>query len=130
MQLHRLFRFAIAFPILCTLAATTGCERKAPATRSDTTAQHIDTIADSTAAPAVSSGWNDAAGPVLLVQGETRDEAIVLLPEEDDSAVTAHLGVLGSQGASVSLFGRGGARLAGQLGAAPAAPDPECRVLP
>ena len=30
--------------------------------------------------PAQRSGWNSSAGPALLVQGETRDEAIVLLP--------------------------------------------------
>lgn len=129
MSHYRLYRL-VGVPVLCTLAASAGCDRKAPDLRTDTTKQATENVSDSTSPPPTSSGWNDAAGPVLLVQGETRDEAIVLLPEDGDSAATASVGALGNEGASISLFGRGGARLAGQLGAAPSNPDPECLVWP
>ncbi|MEP6733209.1 MAG: hypothetical protein ABJE10_21380 [bacterium] len=112
------------------MIVVSGCERKTPATRTDTTAQRVDSAAGVTVAPAASSAWNDAAGPVLLVQGETRDEAILLLPDEDDSTAVERLTELGSQNAAVSLFGRGGARLLGQLGPAPTSADRECRVWP
>jgi hypothetical protein len=130
MLLHRLYRSVIAPALLCALSTMTGCERKAPIARTDTTVHKSDSVADSTLAPTNRSSWNVSAGPVLLVQGETRDEAIVLLPEEGDSAAEAHIASLGDQGAGVSLFGRGGARLSGQLGAAPTTPDAECRTWP
>jgi hypothetical protein len=130
MPLYRLCRLAAVTGSLCTLASATACERKTPIARTDTTAQRTDSVVDSTSPPATSSGWNDAAGPVLLIQGETRDEAIVLLPDEGDSAAAARIGALGDHGASVSLFGRGGAHLTGQLGAAPPKSDPECRLWP
>ena len=66
----------------------------------------------------------------MFVQGETRDEAIVLLPTEGDSAAAARLSVLGNQGTGVVLFGRGGARLTAELGEPPQTPDAECRVWP
>ena len=131
MLLHRLYRPVVVPAFLCSLIAVTGCERKAPIARTDTTTvQTSDSVLDATQPPTNKSGWNASAGPVLLVQGETRDEAIVLLPEEGDSAAAAHIASLGDQGAGVSLFGRGGARLSGQLGAAPTTPDPECRTWP
>jgi hypothetical protein len=131
MPLYRLYQRAIAVSgFFLVLAAATGCERKAPIARTDTTVQKTDSVADSASAPTTNSGWNDAAGPVLLVQGETRDEAIVLLSDEGDSAAEAHVSALGAQGANVSLFGRGGAHLVGQLGPPPPAPDRECRLWP
>jgi hypothetical protein len=130
MLLHRLYRPAITPAFLCSLITVTGCERKAPVAHVDTTVQKSDSVLDSTQAPTNRSGWNTSAGPVLLVQGETRDEAIVLLPDEGDSTAEAHIASLGEQGAGVLLFGRGGARLSGQLGAAPTTPDPECRTWP
>lgn len=130
MTLDRLCRLMIVTGLLGALAAATGCERKPPVARTDTTVLKIDSAPDSTRVPIVGSGWSDAAGPVLLVQGETRDEAIVLLPDERDSAMIARVRALGDQGASLELFGRGGASLTGQLGAAPTSPDAECRVWP
>ncbi len=78
----------------------------------------------------VASGWNLAAGPVLLVQGETREEAIVLLPFDDDSATGARLMALAAGNAAVSMTGRGGAQFTAILGPAPNSADPECRVWP
>ena len=74
--------------------------------------------------------WIRSAGPALFVQGETRDEAIVLLPRESESVATARLNALGNQGVEIVLFGRGGTRLTAQLGAAPETTDAECRVWP
>jgi hypothetical protein len=130
MPLDRLCRIMIATGLLSALAATTGCERKPPIARTDTTVVKTDSTSDTAQTPAAGSAWSDAAGPVLLVQGETRDEAIVLLPDDRDSTTVARVRALGDQGTNVSLFGRGGASLTGQLGAAPAAPDPECRLWP
>lgn len=130
MQLNRLCRLTIVTGSLGALAVVTGCERKPPVARTDTTVQKNDTASDSALAPVAGSGWNGAAGPVLLVQGETRDEAIVLLADDRDSSSVARVRTLGDQGASVTLFGRGGASLTGQLGAPPATSDPECRVWP
>lgn len=129
-RLCRLCRLRIVTGLLGALAGAAACERKPPPVRTDTMVTKNDSASDSTHAPVAGSGWNGAAGPVLLVQGETRDEAIVLLPEEGDSGAVARVRALADRGASVSLFGRGGASLTGQLGAAPATPDPECRVWP
>ena len=130
MPLNRLCRLMIVTGLLGSLSAATGCERKPQIARTDSTVAKIDSTSSATQAPVAGSGWSDAAGPVLLVQGETRDEAIVLLPDDRDSATVARVRALSDQGANVALFGRGGASLAGQLGAAPAASEPECRIWP
>ena len=73
------------------------------------------------------SGWVRSAGPALLIQGETRDEAIVLLPTDSDRVASSRLDALGTENADVALFGRGGTRFTAQLGPPPP-PDAECRV--
>lgn len=64
------------------------------------------------------------------MQGETRDEAIVLLPTSDDTVAGARLRALAGEGGQISLFGRGGARFTALLGAPPQATDVECHVWP
>ena len=130
MSLDRLYRLMVMIGMLGALATIEGCERKPPVASTDTTVQKQESAVDSTTTPVVGSGWNAAAGPALLVQGETRDEAILLLGEDRDSTALSQVRALGDKGANVTLFGRGGASLSGQLGVAPAAPDPECRVWP
>ncbi len=130
MPLDRLWRNMILTGLLGALGAAMACERKPPISRTDTATQTRDSVVDSTHAPVAGSGWSGAAGSALLVQGETRDEAIVLLPDERDSSAVAQFRALGERGATVTLFGRGGASLTGQLSAAPSSPDPECRVWP
>ena len=76
------------------------------------------------------SGWGSSSGPALFVQGETRNEAIVLLPTEEDTAAISRLTTLGSAAAEITLFGRGGALLTAQLGPAPQTGDAECRIWP
>jgi hypothetical protein len=67
---------------------------------------------------------------VLLIQGETRDEAIVLTPVNGDSAAVEGLALTKGKSAEAVLFGRGGVRLTAQLGPSPQSPDAECRVWP
>jgi hypothetical protein len=67
---------------------------------------------------------------VLLLQGETRDEAIVLLPAEADSVAIERLETTNGQSAEAALFGRGGIRLTARLGPRPRSLDAECRVWP
>ena len=131
MPLHRSRHRATLSAVACaTLAAAAGCERKAPAARVDTLSPQRESASVAALSPSQRSGWNGSAGPALLIQGETRDEAIVLLPTEDDSADGARLQALGAQSVAVTLYGRGGGRLTGQLGAAPPSPDVECRLWP
>lgn len=127
----RFFRLVRASIITCgALLGMSGCDRSVPAARTDSASTHAESaLATATTAIDV-SGWIRSAGPALLVQGETRDVAIVLLPTEGDSAAAARLNVLGKQGAEVALFGRGGTRLAAQLGAPPVTLDAECRLWP
>jgi hypothetical protein len=129
MPFTRFCRVVIATEMLAFLALAQGCERKAPVARTDTVAQKQDSGSNPVAAPTVGSGWNGAAGPVLLVQGETRDEAIVLLGEQDSTYMT-RVRTLAEQGTAVTLFGRGGTRLTGQLELPQAAGDTACRVWP
>lgn len=112
------------------LSGVSACERSRPATHADSVAIPVEGVPPGAATAAHVSDWNRSAGPVLLVQGETRDEAIVLLPAEDDSLTGARLNALGNEGAAVTLFGRGGAMLTGHLGAPPQTTDMECRVWP
>lgn len=132
MPLHRPIH--IATPLAIVLAAgllASACERAAPPVRSESAAARPgDTSATAVAARAKGSGWDAAAGPVLLVQGETRDEAIILLPSDDDSEAEDALNALGQRGAPAVLLGRGGDRFGAQLGAAPQTQDAECRVWP
>ena len=76
------------------------------------------------------SHWNHLAGYALLVQGDSRDEAIVVLPAENDSAIVADIRILQDPNATVALFGRGGQRMSAKLGELPASSDVDCRVWP
>jgi hypothetical protein len=132
MPLHRPIRNAT--PLALALAAgllVTACERAAPPARSESAAVRPgETSATAVAARAKGSGWDATAGPVLLVQGETRDEAIILLPSDDDTEAEDALNAMGQRGAPAVLLGRGGDRFGAQLGAAPQTQDAECRVWP
>ena len=129
---YRLLRVVPASVIICSgLLGASACDRSPPAAHTDSALVRPESASSTSPTLAVDvSGWSRAAGPALFVQGETRDEAIVLLPTDRDSAATARLSVLGNQGADVVLFGRGGTRLMAQLGAPPPTVDTECRVWP
>ena len=75
-----------------------------------------------------SAEWTNTMGPALFVQGENRDEAIVLFPTEN--ANESQLAALADSSANVVLFGRGGTRLTAKLGSAATSTDAECRLWP
>ncbi len=71
-------------------------------------------------------------GPALFVQGENRNEAIVLLSTEDDRAGEARLASLARASTGIVLFGRGGTLMSAKLGTppAPSDADTDCRLWP
>jgi hypothetical protein len=106
------------------------CERGEPVTRNDApVAATVTSAAPSTAAPA-DNGWLPAAGPALLVQGASRDEAIALFPVTGDSVAVARLDSVSLTEVPVVLFGRGGARYSAQLGAPTGEGTDDCERWP
>lgn len=60
------------------------------------------------------------------MQGTAIDEALVLFPFEDDTLDQERLDSASANGGSITMFGRGGARFSGRLGALPDDSSPEC----
>lgn len=116
----------------CSVVLTTmvACDRRTSVSRSDSTTLRPESRSVSEAVSGNSSGWPSAAGVALLVQGETRAEAIVLFPAGTDSVALAPIEALAQERAEVTLFGRGGATLFGQLGPSPTSADAECIIWP
>jgi hypothetical protein len=85
---------------------------------------------DSAARRRDASGWNGAAGPVLLVQGPAREEAIALYPTADDSDAVAQLDSASMRRLPVILVGRGGAVMTALLGAPSGDGTDECERWP
>jgi hypothetical protein len=132
MSLHR-FRtglragtpgIAVALPL-----ALWACGRGEPVARSDTPAAAVAPAAPN-AAPSSDNGWLAAAGPALLVQGATRDEAIALFPVTGDSVAVARLDSVSLSEVPVTLFGRGGSRFSAQLGAPTGEGTDDCERWP
>ena len=116
--------------LLLSLMLVSACERGKAVSRADSTVVTAAPPVDSSTHHVSNSGWDFGAGPVLLVQGATRDEAIVLLPADDDRATAAYLDSAGGRTITAILFGRGGARFSARLGLAPTDDDPQCRLWP
>jgi hypothetical protein len=117
---------ASALALLLTLA---GCDRRAGEPE-----QGAGTPAESararTMVPARDrSGWNHAAGPALLVEGSSPEEAIVLYPYSGDTAAETRLDEITESRSAVHLLGRGGARFSARLDDA-AERNPECPRWP
>ncbi len=106
------------------------CERRPVASRADSVAPAAVASSDSAAQRRVASGWDAAAGPVLLVQGPTREEAIALFPTADDSDAVAQLDSASMRQLPVTLIGRGGAVITGLLGAPSGDGTDECERWP
>jgi hypothetical protein len=85
---------------------------------------------DSVAARRRTSGWNPGAGPALLVQGPTREQAVVLFPSPNDSDAVAQLDSASLSAAPVTLLGRGGTRYSAQLGDPPSDDNEDCERWP
>lgn len=117
-------------PALLLLTSLAACERRTADTRTDSTAPQPLAIGNSVAQRRVASGWNDAAGPALLVQGPGRSEAIALFATPDDSDAVAQLDSASMRQRSVTLVGRGGAVLTALLGAPSGDGSDECERWP
>ena len=87
-------------------------------------------VAGSGATRTVENGWNVAAGPALLIQGATRNEAIALFPAENDSDAVARLDSASLSEVPVTLFGRGGIRFRAQLGTPTGEGTDDCERWP
>ena len=113
-----------------TLLTLGACERATPATHSESAAAIAGK--DSALSPQTTntSGWSSAMGPALFIQGENRDEAIVLLPTDGDSTGDAPAAGLSGAAGDVTLFGRGGTRMTAKLGDTAKSTDAECRIWP
>jgi len=107
-----------------------GCERGEPVTRNDAPAAATVTPSAPSATTPADNGWVPAAGPALLVQGASRDEAIALFPATGDSVAVARLDSVSLSEVPVTLFGRGGARYSAQLGAPTGEGTDDCERWP
>jgi len=118
-------------PGLVLLAGLLGaCERRSPVSRADSASPLVTTTSDSAARRRDASGWNGAAGPVLLVEGPSREQAIALYPTADDSDAVAQLDSASLRQLPVTLVGRGGAILTALLGAPSGDGTDECERWP
>ena len=115
---------AVALPLVLS-----SCGRDEPMARSDTPAAVAVSAAPAPATPA-DNGWLPAAGPALLVQGASRDEAIALFPAAGDSNAIARLDSVSLSEVPVTLFGRGGERFSAQLGAPTGEGTDDCERWP
>jgi hypothetical protein len=112
------------------LSLAVACKRGEPIAHPDSAATTPATMVDSALVKRARSGWNAAAGPVLLVSGSSREEAIVLFPAGEDSSVIAQLDSASLHQVPVTLFGRGGTRFSAQLGAPSGESTDDCERWP
>lgn len=107
-----------------------GCERSEPVVRNNAPSAATTAPANPGVTPASDDGWIATAGPALLVQGASRDEAIALFPASRDSDAVARLDSVSLSEVPVVLFGRGGARFSAQLGAPTGEGTDDCERWP
>jgi hypothetical protein len=129
---HRPCFFVTVVHLACVsgLVNVGACERRQLSRHADSGAPVATTAVDSAAATKRRNGWNIAAGPALLVQGPTRDQAVVLLPSTNDSDAVAYLDSASLSAAPVALLGRGGIRYSAQLGDPPGDETEDCERWP
>jgi hypothetical protein len=106
------------------------CGRGEPVARNDAPATAGVTPATPSAPAPPDNGWLPAAGPALLVQGASRNEAIALFPASGDSVAVARLDSVSLTEVPVVLFGRGGTRYSAQLGAPTGEGTDDCERWP
>lgn len=112
------------------MTATAACDRRSAVPHADSATLRSESRSTSDVVTENSSKWPSMAGAVLLVQGETREEAILLSPTGTDSVALASFDALARKRTEVTLFGRGGAILSAQLGPSPTSADAECIIWP
>jgi hypothetical protein len=120
----------VPFACILTLVGLGACERQPPSSRADSVARGVTPGGDSVAVRRRTNGWNLIAGPVLLVQGSTREQAVVLFPSPNDSDAVAQLDSASLSAAPVTLLGRGGTRYSAQLGDPPSDDNEDCERWP
>lgn len=113
----------LLLPLSPLLLLAASCERRAPPP-TDSVVERPVSAGDSLSPARGGTGWDPVIGPVLLVQGATPGEAIVLLPDDSTSAAAAESAKLAS--APAVFFGRGGARATGRLVGPEAISDEGC----
>jgi hypothetical protein len=116
--------------LLLLVPALASCERRRAESRAESAAPAVSATPGSAADRRIASGWNSLAGPVLLVQGPAREEAIALYPTADDSDAVAQLDSASMRQLPVTLVGRGGALLTALLGAPSGDGSDECERWP
>jgi hypothetical protein len=128
MPVRRPCRFVTIIQLACVVAlmGASACERHQPPPRADSAVTAGIAATDSAAVRRRTNGWNLAAGPALLVQGLTREQAVVLFPSANDSDAVAQLDSASLSAAPVILLGRGGARFSAQLGDPPSDETEDC----
>ena len=119
---------AVALPMM--LFGLESCERGEPVARTDAPAAATASSTGPSASPPVDNGWLPSAGPALLVQGASRDEAIALFPATGDSDAVARLDSMSLSAVPVTLFGRDGQRFSAQLGAPTGDGTDDCERWP
>jgi len=119
---------AVSLPMLLLMLGS--CERAEPVVRTSAPAAATAAPAGPSGATPVDNGWLPAAGPALLVQGASRDEAIALFPAAGDSGAVARLDSMSLSAVAVALFGRGGQRFSAQLGAPTGEGTDDCERWP
>lgn len=117
-----------SFALSLSLAA--GCERATPAKAGDSAITTSAAPSEVVTPVRDRSGWDDAAGPALLVASGAADEAIVLLPFSGDTASEERLLGDGDREAPVTMLGRGGERFSARLDSSPEEATADCRRWP
>lgn len=124
------FRTGTSSITVALLLGLWACERAEPVTRNDAPAAASVTIASPNPPAPADNGWIPAAGPALLVQGASRDEAVALFPATGDSVAVARLDSVSLTEVPVTLLGRGGMRYSAQLGAPTGEGTDDCERWP
>lgn len=105
------------------------CGRDEPPGSADSVTVAGDTAAPG-AGPAASSGWDEGAGPVLLVAGERPGDVLVIYPQVQGEDGPDTLDVADYTGASATLVSRNGIVGKATLGSATELEDSACVPWP
>lgn len=111
------------------LLLSAACDREIPPTPVDSVAVAEDTVA-APAPPRASSGWDERAGPVLLVAGERPGDVLVVYPQVPGNDGPDTLDVADYAESSAVLIARRGAVTHVTLGAAPEVEEGACIPWP